>query len=431
MRLSEIAELLNSELIGEDREIKGFSTDSRKINEGELFIALKGEKFNGEDFTEEALSKGAVGCIVSESFNKNLRQIIRVKNPLNALIGLAKYYRDKYLNETNIIAIGGAVGKTTTKEMLFKVFSNFYKTYKSPKSYNNHIGVPLTILNTPKEAQFLILEIGTNHIGEVEFLVDIAKPRYAILTNIEVEHIEFFKSIENIAIEESNIFKSADVGFIRKEDYLKFSNIIKKPPKIITFDINDYKYEFLEIGVRLFLNDDYVDFINYGWLENAVCVLKVCEFFNIKEPYKFLKNFKSESMRMEILKINDFEIINDAYNSNPASFKALLYSIKPSKKNLFIIGDMLELGEFSEFYHRQIGKYILELKHDNFIFVGNFVRWTYDELKGKINCYYFDSKEKAFEFLKNYSKTFKRIILKASRGMKFEDFIENVKDWSS
>jgi UDP-N-acetylmuramyl pentapeptide synthase len=92
---------------------------------------------------------------------------------------------------------------------------------------------------------------------------------------------------------------------------------------------------------------------------------------------------------------------------------------------------MLELGEFSEFYHRQIGKYILELKHDNFIFVGNLVRWTYDELKGKINCYYFDSKEKAFEFLKNYSKGFKRIILKASRSMKFEDFIENVKDWSS
>ena len=428
MKLSEISEILNSKLIGKDFEIKGFSTDSRTIKEGDLFIALKGEKFNGEDFVEDALNKGAVGCIVSESFSKNLNQIIKVKEPLNALIEIAKFYRDNYLNETKIISIGGAAGKTTTKEMLFKVFSNFYKTYKSPKSYNNHIGVPLTILNTPREAEFLILEIGTNHIGEIEFLVDIAKPRYSILTNIEVEHIEFFKSLENIAIEESNIFKFADVGFMRKEDYLKFYEIIKKPKKIITFDINDYKYEFLEVGVRLVLNNgDYIDFPNYGWLENAVCVLKVCEFFNINEPYKFLKSFKSESMRMEILKINDFEIINDAYNSNPYSLRALLYSIKPSKKNLFIIGDMLELGEFSEFYHRQIGKLILELGHDNFIFVGNFVKWTYEELKGKINCYYFDNKEKAFEFLKIYSKKFKRIILKASRGMKFEDFIDLLK----
>jgi len=424
MKLSEIAEILNSKLIGNDNEVKGFSTDSRTIKEGDLFIALKGERFNGEDFVEDALNKGAVGCIVSQNFNKNLSQIIKVKEPLNALIEMAKFYRDNYLNKTKIIAIGGAVGKTTTKEMLFKVFSNFYKTYKSPKSYNNHIGVPLTILNTPKEAEFLILEIGTNHIGEVEFLVNIAKPKYSILTNIEVEHIEFFKSLENIAIEESDIFKFSDVGFMRKEDYFKFYEIIKKPKEIITFDINDYKYEFLEVGVKLILNGDYVEFPNYGWLENAVCVLKVCEFFNIKEPYKFLKNFKSESMRMEILKINGFEIINDAYNSNPYSLRALLYSIRPSKKNLFIIGDMLELGEFSEFYHKQIGKYILQLGHDNFIFVGNFVKWTYDELKRKINCYYFDNKKEAFEFLKIYSKGFKRIILKASRGMKFEEFID-------
>ena len=274
MKLLEIAEILNSKLIGNDNEVKGFSTDSRTIKEGDLFIALKGERFNGEDFVEDALNKGAVGCIVSQNFNKNLSQIIKVKEPLNALIEMAKFYRDNYLNKTKIIAIGGAVGKTTTKEMLFKVFSNFYKTYKSPKSYNNHIGVPLTILNTPKEAEFLILEIGTNHIGEVEFLVNIAKPKYSILTNIEVEHIEFFKSLENIAIEESNIFKFSDVGFMRKEDYFKFYEIIKKPKEIITFDINDYKYKFLEVGVKLILNGDYVEFPNYGWLENAVCVLK-------------------------------------------------------------------------------------------------------------------------------------------------------------
>ncbi len=423
MKLSEIANTLNSYLIGDDFEVKGVSTDTRTIKDGELFIAIKGERFNGEDFVEYALNKGAVGCIVSNNFNKNIKQIIKVDDTLFALLELAKFYRENYLKNTKIIAIGGASGKTTTKEMLYKVFSNFYKTSKSPKSFNNYIGVPLTILNTPKNTEFLILEIGTNQKGEVEFLTNISKPNYAIITNIGPEHIGFFGSFEEIAKEEFSMLKYAEFGFLRKEDYENYKHLIENK-KIITFDINEYNFEFLDVGFRLFVNSNFIDFLNYGWLENAISVIKVAEFFGLKNAYKHLKNFKSESMRMEIIKTGKFEIINDAYNSNPLSLKALLYSVKPTKRNVFIIGDMLELGEFSEFYHREIANLILNLGHDRIILVGNFVKYTSEELKDKLECYYFDNKQKAMEFLKLYLAPGDRIILKASRGMKFEEFIE-------
>ncbi|MEO0202607.1 MAG: UDP-N-acetylmuramoyl-tripeptide--D-alanyl-D-alanine ligase [candidate division WOR-3 bacterium] len=427
MKLSDIANVLNSKLYGEDKEIKGFSTDSRTIREGELFIALRGENFNGEDFVEDALNKGAVGAIVSLNFKKNLNQIIKVEDTLLSLLKLAKFYRDNYLRNTKIIAVLGASGKTTTKEMLYRIFSNFYKTYKSPKSYNNHIGVPLTILNTPKDSDFLILEIGTNHKNEIDHLGSISKPKYAIITNIGPEHIEFFGSIDEIAKEELSIFKYAEVGFMRSEDYENYGYLVKNK-KIFTFDLKNYKVEFLEIGVKLYVNSHCLKFLNYGWLENSIGVFEVCKFFNIKEPYKFLKDFKSEAMRMEIIKYKNFEIINDAYNSNPLSLRALLYSVKPSRKNVFIIGDMFELGNLSKFYHREIAKHILNLGHNRVIFIGNFVKYAYEELKDKIECYYFQDKEKAVKFLRIYLKPNDRIILKASRGMKFEEILNSLFD---
>lgn len=426
MRISDISKILNAKFKGIDKEIHGFSIDSRTIKENELFIALRGKNFNGEDFVLDALNKGAVGAIVSKNFNKDIEQIIVVEEPLNALIEISKFYRENFLKNTKIIAIAGASGKTTTKEMLYTIFSKFYRTYKSPKSFNNNIGVPLTILNTKQDVEFLILEIGTNHIGEVESLVDIAKPEYAIITNIGPEHLEFFENIDNIAKEEISIFKYSKVGFMRKEDYENYKEYLKYKT-IITFDLNDYKYEFLEVGVRLYFNSYYLDFLNYGWLENAIGVFKVASFFNIEKPYRLLENFKSEAMRMEIINLGKFEIINDAYNANPLSIKALLYSIKPSKRNVFILGDMFELGKFSEFYHREIAKYILNLGHDKIILFGELVKYTYEELKDKIECYYFREKEELFNFLKYYISENDRVILKASRGMKFEEIVDFVK----
>ncbi|MCS7245650.1 MAG: UDP-N-acetylmuramoyl-tripeptide--D-alanyl-D-alanine ligase [candidate division WOR-3 bacterium] len=426
MKISDIANILNAEFNGVDREIYGFSVDSRTIKENELFIALKGKNFNGEDFVLDALNRGAVGAIVSKSFNKDTKQIIIVEEPLNALIQISKFYRENSLKNTKIVAVGGASGKTTTKEMLYTIFSKLYKTYKSPKSFNNNIGLPLTILNTKEDAEFLIIEIGTNHKGEVESLVDIAKPQYAIITNIGPEHLEFFENIDDVAEEEISIFKYSKVGFMRKEDYENYKKHLKDKT-IITFDLNDYKYEFLEVGVRLYFDSYSVDFLNYGWLENAIGVFKVANFFNIEEPYKLLENFKSEAMRMEIINLDKFQIINDAYNANPLSVKALFYSIKPSKKNVFILGDMLELGKFSEFYHREIAKYILNLGHSRVILLGELVRYTYEELKGKIECYYFREKEKLFNFLRYYITGNERVILKASRGMKFEEILDFIK----
>ncbi len=425
LTLREIAHAIRGRLIGGDAEVSHFTQDSREARKGSLFFAIRGERFDGHDFVRGAFERGAVAAVVERIPEGVEGSFILVDDTIAALQRLAGYYREKYLKETRIIAIGGAAGKTTTKEMMHRVLSSKYRTYRSPKSYNNHIGVPLTLLNTPSDARYLILEVGTNHPGEIKSLVDIARNDYGLLTNIGPEHIEFFGSEEAIAREESHIFLHAEAGFARKEDIEKFGKHMILPPQIHhprSLIEALQEAERREVGV-VFRG---IYFPNVAWLENALLVEVAGRFFGIENPMEHLRNFKSESMRMEMLKIGNLEVINDAYNSNPLSLRALFMSIRPSKANLFVLGDMLELGDYSEYYHRQMAREMVEMGHREAVLIGKHMRHFFDEIKDRAEVDYFETVEEAISRIKERLRGKRRLILKGSRGIGLERILHHL-----
>ena len=427
MYLSEIARAVGGRLIGRDERVRGFFHDSRNPINGGLFIAIRGEKFDGHRFVGEALYKGAVGALVSRVPQGVSGNFVLVEDTLEALRRLAIHYRENYLTETRIIAIGGAAGKTTTKEMLHRVLSSRYRSHRSPKSFNNHIGVPLTLLNTPQDTEILIAEVGTNHPGEVKSLVNILRNEYGLLTNIGPEHIEFFGSLEAIAREESHVFLHARVGFMRRKDYEIFSNAMILPEEIhFPRSLEEALKEARRMDIGVLYRG--IRFPNVAWLENALLVEVVGRHFGIEEPLNHLRDFRSESMRMEILERNGMTIINDAYNSNPLSLEALFMSVKPSGENLFVLGDMLELGDFSERYHREMGRKFLEYSHRHTILIGDYMRYFYEEIRGREGVFaeHFPSVEKAIPRIKEILPRYRRLILKGSRGIGLERILNHI-----
>ncbi len=425
LTLKEIARAVGGRLVGKDAEVLHFTQDSREARRGSLFFAIRGEKLDGHAFVGDALRRGAVAAVVERLPGGMEGNFVLVEDTVKALQRLAVHYRKSRLKGTDVIAIGGAAGKTTTKEMLYRVLSSRYRTHRSPRSYNNHIGVPLTLLNTPPDTRFLVLEVGTNHPGEVEFLVNMALNRYGLLTNIGPEHIEFFGSEEAIAREESHVFLHAQAGFARKEDIERFRDFMILPdtlhhPPPLKEALK--RAQRREVGVVF----GGIYFPNVAWLENALMVEVAGRHFGIENPMEHLRDFKSESMRMEILRVGSLEVINDAYNSNPLSLRALFMSIRPSDANLFVLGDMLELGKFSGQYHRQLAREMVKMGHRDAILIGKHMRHFYDEIRDMARVDHFEGVEEAIGRIKERLRGRRRLILKGSRGIGLERILRHL-----
>lgn len=424
--------------------VKEFSTDSRLIKPGSAFFCIKGEKFNGTDFAQDAISKGAV--VVIAPFASNLPPNLPVILVDDTVLALARLAKEK-LNrmKTKVIGITGSVGKTTTKELIYTILSTRFKVFKSRKSYNNHIGLPLTILEAPIYTDFLILEYGTNHPGEIKYLTSIAKPHYPVITKIGTAHIEFFGSKENIAREKGTLFKEMDYSgyafFNASTDCLDIikSMIPYTAGKILFgLDVGDVKPEKYEVGefssTFVYKGKEFLfPLPGRGMLENVMGALAIGEHLKVplEDIQEVLKNFKGEKMRMEKKSIKGITIINDAYNSNPDSLSELLKTFKEDGKRLiFVLGDMLELGERAEEEHRRIGKIFKELGHRILITVGNLAKFISEEARkeGVSEVYHFDEKEEAVIFLKNYLKPDDWLILKASRGLAFEEIVNKLEE---
>ncbi len=417
--LLELARASSGRLKGRNAPVHHFTQDSRQVRKGSLFFAIRGERFDGHDFVKEAFERGAVAAVVERIPAGPEGNFILVEDTVVALQRMAFHFRRRYLSGVEILAVGGAAGKTTTKEMLYRVLSSHFRTHRSPRSYNNHIGVPLTILNTPPDSRFLVLEVGTNHPGEVKSLVDIAMNEYGLLTNIGPEHIEFFGSEEAIAREESHIFLHAKIGFARREDISRFEGYMILPPKLLhppALREALKRAQKREIGVVY----GGIYFPNVAWLENALLVQEVAAYLGIENPLKYLRDFESESMRMEIFSVGDLQVINDAYNSNPLSLRSLFMSIAPSEKNLFVLGDMLELGRFSEYYHRKLAREMVEMGHTQAVLIGKAMRHFFEEIQSRAHVDHFHEVDGAVGRIKERLKGKKRLILKGSRGIGLE-----------
>ena len=427
--------------------IQNVSTDTRNIKKGDLFIPIKGENFDGHNFINVAFEKGAIACISEKKIETN-NIIINVEDTKKALKDLAIYYRNLF--NIPVIALTGSAGKTTTKDMLASCLSTRYKTLKTQGNFNNEIGVPLTVFNIEEDTEMAVLEMGMNHFNEIRELSKIAKPDIALITNIGVSHIENLGSREGILRAKYEIFdylKPNGIKILNGDDDMLASlkeenDNIKVHYYSIDKSLDAYATNIVENGIdgtNLTINYFEKSFnINLKIpgkhiISNALAVTLICEKLGLTEDEikTGLETFIPSKMRMDIIKTNNYTVINDTYNANPNSMKATIDVLSISKgRKVAILGDMLELGDYSKNMHYEIGKYASEKNIDELIFIG---KESYYMLEGAkenenniSNINYFKTQD---EFIKNIDNLLQKgdiILVKASRGMKLENTVDEI-----
>lgn len=454
LTLNDFFNLPDAEIFNPDRfkDITSVSIDSRKIGKNCLFIAIKGERFDGHDFIEEVVKKKVSAVMINKNQLKRFSDLeipfITVKDTTKSLGDIASVWRDK-LN-AKVIGITGSAGKTTTKEIIAAILSVRYRVHKTNGNNNNHIGVPLTLLNAKARHQILVVEQGTNHFGEIKYTAKISKPDLALITNIGYSHIEFLKDRNGVLKEKSELLKitvqRGGVAFINNDDDLlrKFGKRLKRK---ITFgfdNFSDYQANILNVdrtgraiisikyGKKLFQTK--LPIAGEQNAKNFLAAFAIAKELGLsdKQILKGLKRIKSVNKRLEIKKFKDTIIINDSYNANPDSMKAslnLLSKMKPSYKKVAVLGDMFELGSQSIKLHKEIGSFINELKLDAVYTLGKFSENITNTLNGRVPL------KKHFKEKKNLISSLKRsqlkktvVLIKGSRGMKMEEIYSDLEE---
>jgi len=404
---------------------KVISTDTRTIENGCLFFALKGDNFNGNNYAKDALKKGAAFVIIDEVEFKESEQHILVDDVLDTLQKLANYHRKQFT--IPFIGITGTNGKTTTKEFINTVLSTKYKTSYTQGNLNNHIGVPLTILSIPFDCEIAIIEMGANHVGEIEFLSKIAEPNFGLITNIGTAHIEGFGSIENIIKTKSELYRYIQslngTVFINNEDktlvdLAKGLNTISYGNKgadcsaKLLSSTPSVNLEWNNINIKSNLYGAY----NYQNILVAICIGKYFKVSpnNIK---KAIEEYFPTNNRSQIINVNSNTLFLDAYNANPTSMNAAIdtFSENDSNNRLMLLGDMLELGEISKDEHQKIVDKTKAL-NINAIFIGN----EFSSIKTKYNYTYLENVDQVIDWLKHSGLTNHQILIKGSRGIRLE-----------
>ncbi len=448
-----IKDILN---INEAKLIKGnpedyltnISKDTRTIQKGDTYIGIKGEVYDGNTFYEEALKKGAKTCILSNiSLNNNILNkypncnIIIVQDSINFLIELATNKR-KELN-IPIIAVTGSVGKTSTKNIIADVLSTKYKVLKTSGNLNTNIGLALTILSLTDE-EIIVLEMGMNKFGEISELTKIAKPDVAVITNIGTAHIGNLGSRENILKAKLEILEGLTGPLIINNDNDLLSNWYKTtriPNKVITYGIDtssDYKAQNLsydKLGSHFNILDEKVSINVLGkhFIYNSLVAFAIGDLYNISHSQiiNSLKNLNLEKSRMEIINKNNYTIIDDTYN---ASYDSVYYALEVlssfNNPKIAVLGDILELGNWGEEIHRNIGKLIVKNHIDELITVGDLANYINIEAKeeGFNNnlSHNFKNNEEAIKYLNSIKKENAIILIKASHDMNFKEIVDKI-----
>lgn len=403
------------------------STDTRRIENNSMFFALKGENFNGNTFAKQALEHGAKHVIIDEEAYVLNNQTILVDNVLKTLQELASYHRN-YL-KVKIIALTGSNGKTTTKELINATLSQKFKTVATIGNLNNHIGVPLTLLSMQENTEIGIVEMGANHLKEIELLCSIAQPDYGYITNFGKAHLEGFGNIEGVIKGKTELYNYLTENnkhvFLNADDVLqveKLSSYIKKFGFSQT-NKEYYKIELVEANpfVKLkaediSINSNLIGAYNFTNLCAATIIAK---YFNValKDIKKGIEDYIPKNNRSQIITIESNKVILDAYNANPSSMEAALTNLSNLKdeNKVVILGDMFELGSEAENEHQKITDLVDALKIEHAYLVGeNFFKTetNSDTIK----------KYKSFEDFKNSFKTMtdSTVLIKGSRGMALE-----------
>jgi len=402
-------------------------TDTRKISDNCLFFALKGDRFNGNEYALKALELGASFAIVDDRTLITDSRLIFVNDVLTTLQELARYHRLQ-LN-IPVLGITGSNGKTTTKELSREVIKQKYKVKATIGNLNNHIGVPLTILDTSSDIEFLIVEMGANHQGEIDLLCKIALPDYVMITNIGKAHLEGFGGFEGVKLGKSEMYKFANNFdkkiFLNKDDSV-LTSLIPSDSEIISYSGSQMLSIISEEPfLKLRYNDQEIETNLYGSynLSNIAFAIKLGEYFSVDQDMivKGIADYRPDNNRSQLEIINGNTVIKDAYNANPNSMKLSLESFAKvnASSKLVVLGDMLELGEFSQTEHKEILTLVESLGIKEAIYVGeNF----YKEKEG-FNGAFYKKIEDAREYfkIKGYQNYY--ILLKGSRGISVESIL--------
>ncbi len=453
--LSDLVSAVNGSFVIGDPHlpVHDIELDTRKIRKNSVFFAIKGNRFDGHDFINEAIEKEVSAVVYSKEnikISKNYQKIpalVKVKDTMLALEQLAVEYRKRNNNLTRI-AITGSNGKTTTKEMLYSILSQKAKTLCNKGNFNNNIGVPLTIFNLTSDTKYGIFEIGTSNFGEIKNLANIVDPYCGIITNIGNSHLEFFKTPENVLKEKTDLIKFIDSnGFIcvnNDNPYLKNykSNITKKTITFSLYGGSDVYAKNLKLWLDRPIFDLYID-DKYETVElkmkgkfniiNALGASAVAYGLglSIGEIKRGLELFSSPEMRMQTVTLSTGTVvINDAYNANPSSMHESISSLLqsyPDKSIILVLSDMLELGENSSQYHAQLGEYINSLEKVKAVYLtGDKIIKKKNEIKNKDVRLFIGKNMLLEELEKNCITQDNVIFIKASRGMKLNTIFDEL-----
>ena len=455
MKIKELVEETKGKLIKGhlEAEVEIFCRDTRIIKPGDAYIGIKGENFDGNTLWKKAFEAGANTAIVQgiDFSLENLKQyenknIIEVEDTIQALADIATYKRISMGKDFKIVGVTGSVGKTSTKDIIYSVVSQKYNALKSQGNMNNHIGMPMTILGL-REHEALVVEMGMNHFGELSKLTAIAKPTIAVITNVGTAHIGNLGSRENILKAKLEILEGLQQGgtavINNDNDLLHKWYLENKQYQIVTYGINNdssnmaENIEYNETGSKFVLKPDNekidVPVGGEAFVYNSLAAISVGKLLNIPltEIKEGIKKFELSKMRLDIQKTEQgYTIINDCYNANYDSMKSAIEYLKniEGKRKIAVLGDMLELGEYSKELHEKVGLEVAKNKIDILITVGkeaeNIARVAKDN--GIEHVYTFDNNNEATEKLKKIIAVDDVALIKASNSMNFKEIVASL-----
>lgn len=454
-QVKEFADAVSGKIIKDNgKNISGFSIDSRKIIPGCMYIAIKGENHNGHKFCEPAAKSGASALLVSElsfDYEKSDISVILVEDTVLAMQKAANYYRNS-LKNTVFIGVTGSNGKTTTRSMIHHLLSEDSLCSMTKGNFNNHIGLPLTLLETNPNSDYAIIEMGMNHRNEITELCKIANPDVAVISNVGPAHIGILGSLENIAKAKSEIIeglKATESIAVFPSD-TEFTHIFEqagKKCKLVSFGESDSSvFKITDIASSAdntkftlsWQGKKYECLLNVPGRHNAfnaLAALALCASIAPQKIEKFIKRLESYepvSARMEKINKDGITIILDCYNANPASMKEALRYLSDCSSDLKIavIGDMRELGEVSEKYHRVLGKQASDASLDYLLCMGDDIKYTVEEAHKNgmpaNRAIKLNSETETAELLRGKLQKGSTVLFKASRGMHFEKIVQQI-----
>ena len=419
------------------RPVTGLSTDSREIKEGDLYIAINGEKVNGHQFLDEVRQTGAVAALVCDVYENIDIQQIKVSNTLKAITEIANKWRMKF--DIPVIGITGSNGKTSTKELLSHVLSSKFKVHATEGNFNTKIGLPLTLLGMKKNHDIAILEMGASVPGEIETLCLLAKPTHGIITNIAPAHLEGFGSIETIAYEKGALFRSLNKGisFVNKADELVSK--IQFSGKRITYGLSpdcDFPVDICQeddSSLTLVIDSNVIPTSshNLSFIKNCVAVsaISISLGVEMQDLRSRIQTFPAPEGSCFVKQIKDITVIDDTYNANlTSSLAALDYlsAFSGDGRKIFVFGDMYELGPTTDMQHQKIGERCLELNLDGVFTIGEHTKHTNAIINNGMMSKHFMNKKDLIDSLQKIIESGDKVLFKGSRGMEMDKVIEGV-----